>query len=348
MTDFIPNSFQTPNDYVDRFLHLLTPEEWKVLGYSIRRIFGFNKTSDRISLSQYENGLKDKDGKQLDHGTGLSRPTIVRALRSLEEFGLQVEVEPNDPRKNEGACYTLQLKADKVNVAGLEARAADARQKGRERTQAGRDKRYGRDEEAEAESTDLGKSDLPPVVNGINQHPGKSDIPHPVNGINRTRYVGLTHNNQGKHSGNPVEADARAGAPPQPPPDPGIPDPFEHPAVAEYVGTMKPEGGLSIPQADLIAGRVTNMTVWRRVLMIFAGNEHRGRDGKARYVGNALDRYDAEVAKLPPEQQRARAAPSQPPETPETPEQKQARLARVQQERVERQGQQPQRRGVHH
>jgi hypothetical protein len=348
MSDFIPNSFQTPNDYVDRFLHLLTPEEWKVLGYSIRRIFGFNKTADRISLSQYENGLKDKDGKQLDHGTGLSRPTIVRALRSLEEFGLQVEVEPNDPRKNEGACFTLQLNADKVDVAGLEARAAESRQKGRERTQAGRDKRYGRAEGADDVDGDPGKSDIPPAVNGINQQPGKSDIPHPVNGINRTRYVGLTHNNQGKHSRNPVEEGGRADAPPQPPQPPpltDIPDPFEHPAVVEYVRVMKPDPGLSINQAELIASRVVNMEVWRRVLMIFAGNEHRGRDGKARYVGNALDRYDAEVKKLPLEQQRARAGPQQPPETAE---QKQARLARVQQERGAKQGQQTQRRGVHH
>lgn len=100
---------------------------------------------------------------------------------------------------------------------------------------------------------------------------------------------------------------------------------------------MKPDGGLSIHQAELIAQKVTDMAVWKRVLMIFAGNEHRGRDGRARYVGNALDRYDAEVAKLPPEsQQRARAAPLQPPESPE---QKQARLARVAQERAAKHGQ---------
>lgn len=134
------------------------------------------------------------------------------------------------------------------------------------------------------------------------------------------------------------EVGARAGAPPPPRPAADIPDPFAHPAVAEYVRAMKPDPGLSINQAELISSRVVNMAVWKRVLMIFAGNEHRGRDGRARYVGNALDRYDAEVEKLPPEQRAgARAAPRQPPETAE---QKQARLARVAQDRAAKQGQQ--------
>jgi hypothetical protein len=88
------------------------------------------------------------------------------------------------------------------------------------------------------------------------------------------------------------------------------------------------------------------MAVWQRVLTIFAGNDYRGKDRSGRYAGNALDRYESEVAKLPPEmQQKARAGPEQ---SPETPEQKQARLARVQQERVAKQGQQTQRRGVQH
>ena len=42
-SDFIPNSYQTPNAYIDKYLHLLTGEEWKVLSYAIRRILGFQK-----------------------------------------------------------------------------------------------------------------------------------------------------------------------------------------------------------------------------------------------------------------------------------------------------------------
>jgi hypothetical protein len=36
MALLIPNSFQTPNAYVDQYMPLLTPEEWVVLSYVVR------------------------------------------------------------------------------------------------------------------------------------------------------------------------------------------------------------------------------------------------------------------------------------------------------------------------
>ncbi len=75
-SEFIPNSFQTPNVYIDRFMHLLTAEEWKVLSYAVRRIFGFQKRSDRISLSQFMHGTRSTlNDVQLDYGTGLTKPS---------------------------------------------------------------------------------------------------------------------------------------------------------------------------------------------------------------------------------------------------------------------------------
>ena len=49
MSRILPNSFQMPNYYCDELLHLLNGPEIKVLVYAARRIFGFQKTSDRIS-----------------------------------------------------------------------------------------------------------------------------------------------------------------------------------------------------------------------------------------------------------------------------------------------------------
>ena len=72
MSEFIPNSFQVPNIYIDLFLAYLTPEEFKVLMYTIRRILGFeNKRGsrqDRISLSQFSGGIVAADGRALDEG----------------------------------------------------------------------------------------------------------------------------------------------------------------------------------------------------------------------------------------------------------------------------------------
>ncbi len=212
MPDFIPNSFQTPNDYVDRFMHLLTPEEWMVLSYTVRRIFGFNKRQDRISLSQYVGGtVSDETGEPLDYGTGLSRPAVVKALEALELFGLQVMVEPNDKRLNNGACYTLQLNPKKVDVAGLEARAAERRQKGAERTKKAR--------ALNPRHKHPSKSDLLPLsdspVSATNHPPvsetagprlagqteaGKSDLPPPVSATNSQNTEGNPGENQGKHT----------------------------------------------------------------------------------------------------------------------------------------------------
>ena len=47
-----PNGYRTLNDYADRYMHLLTSDEWKVLSYVVRRTFGFQAREGRISLTQ--------------------------------------------------------------------------------------------------------------------------------------------------------------------------------------------------------------------------------------------------------------------------------------------------------
>ncbi len=48
----IPNSFQTPNFFVDACLAYLTGNEYKCLSFLARKTFGWQKRSDRISKSQ--------------------------------------------------------------------------------------------------------------------------------------------------------------------------------------------------------------------------------------------------------------------------------------------------------
>lgn len=138
MSKIIPNSFQTPNAYVDEYLAYLTPEEFVVLIYMDRRIFGFHKGQDRISLSQFEQGIKTSKGKILDEGTGLSRKTILKALGELKEFGLIRQVAPNNPPTNDGACYELQFDEMLIDLEGLKARRDKQLRKNRTRTKRGR------------------------------------------------------------------------------------------------------------------------------------------------------------------------------------------------------------------
>lgn len=199
---FIPNSYQTPNAYCDRLMYLLTPAEWKILSYAIRRIFGFEKRKDYISLSQFHHGTtsrKRTDGEpeQLDHGTGLSKPTIIAGLDALIKYRLIYRLEDNDPIKNYGDLYALQLDYEKVDYAGLIERANDRVKSDLNRTASGRN-----NAERKRRSIPLdlpGQSDLLVPVNPIDKprsipltRGGKSVLPAPVNPIDTQSISGNT------------------------------------------------------------------------------------------------------------------------------------------------------------
>ncbi len=83
-----------PNGFLDEIMSRLSPPEIIVYLYIARRTYGFNRRIAAISLAQFQHGLTTKSGKVLDSGTGLSRSTIVLALRSLEAYGI-IRYTPN-------------------------------------------------------------------------------------------------------------------------------------------------------------------------------------------------------------------------------------------------------------
>jgi hypothetical protein len=85
-----PNTTPMPDVYFDVLFPLLGKGQLKVLLYLTRRIFGFKKEGDTISLSQICSGIRRRDGTVLDRGTGLSRHAATAAIRQLEEMGVIV------------------------------------------------------------------------------------------------------------------------------------------------------------------------------------------------------------------------------------------------------------------
>lgn len=132
----IPNTTQTPNLYFDRIMYLLDEGELKTLLYAVRRTMGFHKQSDRISTSQFMtgNGRLGKDGEPVECGTGLTKTTQIKCCQSLVDFGILVEVAPNDPNKNEGKEWALQLDADLIDFTALLARQGDRESAAKKRT----------------------------------------------------------------------------------------------------------------------------------------------------------------------------------------------------------------------
>jgi hypothetical protein len=90
MNQLIPNSTQIPNIVSDFIFPRIPEAEMKCFFYICRRTFGFHKEMDRISLTQFIEGLHNKD-KKFDLGTGLARASVVSALKNLVNSGL-VEV----------------------------------------------------------------------------------------------------------------------------------------------------------------------------------------------------------------------------------------------------------------
>ena len=107
MEKIIPNSTQVPHLVSDLLIPRLPEAEARCILYICRRTFGFHKEEDRISFTQFINGIRGRDNKVLDYGTGLSRPSVSTALQNLNEAG--VITVRKDTRGN---YYSLNLEID--------------------------------------------------------------------------------------------------------------------------------------------------------------------------------------------------------------------------------------------
>lgn len=112
-----PNYTMVPDELFDELLPELSGAELKVLLYIIRRTFGFKRDSDTISLNQMLSGIKTRDGRILDRGVGLSKKTVLVAIRSLEEKNAIVtEQRQSVERGHEPTSYRLKVAEPTLGV----------------------------------------------------------------------------------------------------------------------------------------------------------------------------------------------------------------------------------------
>lgn len=108
-----PNYTQVPDELFDQLLPQLSGAELKALLYIIRRTFGFKRESDTISLSQMLSGIRGRDGQVLDRGTGLSKPALLQALRTLEgKRIIHTERRRSVDKGDEPTIYRLCVKEE--------------------------------------------------------------------------------------------------------------------------------------------------------------------------------------------------------------------------------------------
>lgn len=111
-----PNYTMVPDQVFDELLVELSGAELKVLLYIIRRTFGFKKERDAISLNQMLHGIATREGQTLDRGCGLSKPTLLGALRSLTVRGIVVSQRRRSVANgDEPTEYRLRLKGEAMS-----------------------------------------------------------------------------------------------------------------------------------------------------------------------------------------------------------------------------------------
>jgi hypothetical protein len=93
----IPNTTQVPNSILDLLMPFLNDGEARVLLYLCRRIYGFQRESDSISLDQFVHGIRHETGN-LDFGAGVSRRGAMNALVILKEIGIVEQLDGGQGR----------------------------------------------------------------------------------------------------------------------------------------------------------------------------------------------------------------------------------------------------------
>jgi Bacteriophage replication protein O len=106
-----PNYTPVPDDVFDVIAPELTESELRVLLYILRRTFGFKRNADAISLTQMVEGIKTRDGRQLDRGAGLSRRGVMAGCAGLvEKRIITVEKRLSPHGDNEINVYSLRFR----------------------------------------------------------------------------------------------------------------------------------------------------------------------------------------------------------------------------------------------
>jgi len=126
------NFTTTPNVMYDYFLGVLSGNEFKALSYIVRHTWGYHKNEDAISLNQFLNGIvRKEDGSRIDGGVGMSKPTIINALDSLEnKWGAILKTKRKDYRGgNMTNKYRLKYIEDIENGSNGETEEKTGNQK---------------------------------------------------------------------------------------------------------------------------------------------------------------------------------------------------------------------------
>ncbi len=93
----VENWSKLPHEFIDALSLIETIGEMKVILYVLRHTWGYHDEEKKITLDEFCNGRKRRDGTRLDNGTGLSKPTVIDGIERAVKHGfLEVDTDERD------------------------------------------------------------------------------------------------------------------------------------------------------------------------------------------------------------------------------------------------------------
>ncbi len=120
--DPVENWSKLPHALIGAFPDIETVSELKVILYVLRHTWGFQEydgAGKRITLDEFANGRKRRDGSRLDSGTGLSFNALRAGVRLAIRHGFLIRESDGRDAARASHLYRLRMRPT------LSARGAD-------------------------------------------------------------------------------------------------------------------------------------------------------------------------------------------------------------------------------
>jgi hypothetical protein len=125
------NWSKLPHALIESLPEFSSKAELVVVLYILRHTWGFSEFAKpkKITLDEFQNGRKRKDGSRLDSGVGMSKTSIINGLRAAVENGFVEVVEDDSDAARKRRYYSLRMASDvqkldsdvqKLDIGGTE------------------------------------------------------------------------------------------------------------------------------------------------------------------------------------------------------------------------------------
>jgi DnaD/phage-associated family protein len=119
------NWSKLPHQLIDEMHNISSISELKVILYVLRHTWGFKDSQKRITIDEFVQGRKRKDGTRIDEGCGLSPNSVRDGLKRAQEHGyLRIEVDDSDKARIE-KTYSLTMQKPTNRGAKVEPLGAN-------------------------------------------------------------------------------------------------------------------------------------------------------------------------------------------------------------------------------